>query len=231
MSIPFNSTQVEHLLEFVGYGSTAAPVWFLGMEEAGGGEANLRARLKFAVIEDLRDAHLQLGITRFHDDPKPKIQPTWRAMSYIMLRLADREPTRDAIRKHQSQQLGRSRGKTLLLELMPIPKPKLKSWEYDKLLPQFPSCEDYYCQIKPRRVEMIRRLINQHAPQVLVAYGKKYWDDFRQLFPNVAFTTEGQFEWAISDGTLVVFSDHFTAPSMNGKLEDLVNLIRSRSPQ
>jgi hypothetical protein len=28
--------ELQHLLDFVGYGELSAPVWFLGMEEAGG---------------------------------------------------------------------------------------------------------------------------------------------------------------------------------------------------
>lgn len=231
MSTAFNKTEAEHLLAFIGYGHLQAPTWFLGMEEAGGGEANLRARLKFDQIEDLRNAHLQLGIRCFHDGPRPKIQRTWRGLSYIMLRLNNQEPTRDAIRKYQSRQLGRSSGETLLLELMPIPKPTLKSWDYGDLLPEFQSREEYYRKIKPQRIEMLQRLIRKHSPRILVAYGKRYWNDFRQLFADVEFSAESQFEWAVTAETLVVFADHFTAPSMNGKLENLVDLIRSRKSQ
>jgi len=32
------------LLDFIGYGRLDAPVWILGMEEAGGGEENLKIR-------------------------------------------------------------------------------------------------------------------------------------------------------------------------------------------
>jgi len=37
--------ELEHLLNFIGYGNLDADVWFLGMEEAGGGEVNIRTRL------------------------------------------------------------------------------------------------------------------------------------------------------------------------------------------
>jgi hypothetical protein len=36
--------ELNHLCDFVGYGTLSAKVWFPGMEEAGGGENNLRAR-------------------------------------------------------------------------------------------------------------------------------------------------------------------------------------------
>ena len=103
----FTEKEVEHLLNFVGYGSADASVWFLGMEEAGGGEDNLRARLTFNSIEDLREAHLKLGLRQFHDFKRPRIQRTWRGMSYVMLRLNQEEPSRETIRKYQSTQLGR----------------------------------------------------------------------------------------------------------------------------
>ena len=32
------NNELEHLLNFIGYGRLDTPVWFLGMEEAGGGE-------------------------------------------------------------------------------------------------------------------------------------------------------------------------------------------------
>jgi hypothetical protein len=48
MSARLTDRELIHLLEFVGYGTLDAGVWFLGMEEAGGGEDNLRKRLKQA---------------------------------------------------------------------------------------------------------------------------------------------------------------------------------------
>jgi hypothetical protein len=34
-------TELEHLLNFIGYGKLSADVWFLGMEEGGGGANNI----------------------------------------------------------------------------------------------------------------------------------------------------------------------------------------------
>ncbi len=38
---PVSDEELGHLLDFIGYGRLDAPVWFLGMEEAGGGEERL----------------------------------------------------------------------------------------------------------------------------------------------------------------------------------------------
>ena len=52
------------MLNFVGYGRFDAKVWFIGMEEAGGGEDNIRKRLLFRQVEDCAEAHKILGITQ-----------------------------------------------------------------------------------------------------------------------------------------------------------------------
>ena len=36
-----SDNELDHLLNFIGYGTLDADVWFLGMEEAGGGEAKI----------------------------------------------------------------------------------------------------------------------------------------------------------------------------------------------
>ena len=41
-------------------------------------------------------------------------------------------------------ELGLFGGNTLLTKRMPIPKPKVKRWRYEELIPQFASREDYY---------------------------------------------------------------------------------------
>ena len=63
---PLSDHELVHLLEFVGYGELDAPIWFVGMEEAGGGDDNIRRRLKFKKVEDCAEAHRILGITKHH---------------------------------------------------------------------------------------------------------------------------------------------------------------------
>lgn len=92
MTTSITDSELEHLLNFIGYGKLNADVWFLGMEEAGGGEANIRARLKFHKVEDCAQAHKFLGITKHHAGKKV-IQRTWWGMCYIMLRLPEKLPT------------------------------------------------------------------------------------------------------------------------------------------
>jgi hypothetical protein len=78
---PLTDEQLDYLLDFIGYGTLAADVWFLGMEEAGGGEDNIHTRLNFRTVEDCAKAHKLLGVTKLHWG-KRIIQPTWRGMCY-----------------------------------------------------------------------------------------------------------------------------------------------------
>jgi len=213
---PFTDDEVEHLLQFVGYGTLGADVWFIGMEEAGGGEASLRTRLQFDPVEDCADAHRLLGITKHHWGPK-RIQPTWGGMTRVMLALKGIPPTTENVREYQASRLGRHDGCTLLAELMPIPKPHVSAWGYEHLLPQFVNGDHYYRVVKPRRIAYLQQLLSAYAPRAVVCYGKAYWQDYRTLFPRAMFTSHDQFEVAVIERTTVVLTGHFTARSMNKK--------------
>ena len=158
MAAPITDSELRHLLGFLGYGNLNGDVWFIGMEEGGGGEDNIRVRLKFEVIEDCFEAHKKLGIFHHHTGKK-SIQRTWGWISYIMLILQGESGDRESKRKYQVEQLGRSRGKTFLCELMPLPKPKLSAYDYLDLIPQFLNREDYYSKVKPKRIKKIKDLL------------------------------------------------------------------------
>lgn len=217
--------ELEHLLNFVGYGRLDAPVWFLGMEEAGGGEENIRARLKFRTVEDCAEAHRTLGITKHHWG-KRVIQRTWRGMCYLMLKMENKPTDVESIRRYQAESLGRFGGQTLLVELMPIPKHDIGAWGYEVLIPHFQSREDYYQQIKPRRLAYLKMLLRENNPKMVVGYGKSYWAEYKALFPEMRFARLGQFEFAEAAGQKIVLTDHFTAHSMNGKLDDVAGILK-----
>ena len=217
--------QLEHLLSFIGYGRLEAETWFLGMEEGGGGEENIRARLDFKPVEDCMNAHEILGIRDWHWD-KRKIQRTWRGMCYIMLRMNGVEPTRENIRNYQAEQLGRSNGDTLVCELMPLPKASVDAWGYEKLLPQFLSRRDYYKKIKPIRIQLLRKLTAESQPRRIIAYGKSFWPEYIEIFKDFQFHKTGQFLKANHHHTQILLTDHFTARTMNHKLDEVVDLLK-----
>jgi hypothetical protein len=57
---PLSRAELDHLLDFIGYGRLEAPVWFLGQGEAGGGEQNVRARIGWQPVMDCEQAHESL---------------------------------------------------------------------------------------------------------------------------------------------------------------------------
>lgn len=221
-----NDSELEILLNFVGYGNLKADVWFLGMEEAGGGEENLRLRLKFRLVEDCAEAHQILGITQHHTGRKV-IQPTWRGMSYIMLAFAGKPTDKEHIRNYQADLLGRFRGNSLLCELLPIPKPSIGDWEYKSFIPQFKSAQEYYRVVMPRRIKYLRSLIEEHKPKSIICYGKSYWNSYKELFGDLDYAQNGQFLVARTAMTRVLFTDHFTSRTMNGKFDEVAALLRS----
>jgi hypothetical protein len=219
------NNELEHLLNFVGYGRLDAPVWFLGMEEAGGGEDNLRARLKLRAVEDCAEAHRILGITKHHWGRRV-IQHTWRGMCYIMLKLDNKATDAESIRTYQAASLGRFGGQTLLIELMPVPKSSIGAWGYEELIPQYASREDYYLKVKPYRLTYLQGLIRENKPQIVIGYGKSYWPEYRALFSGMDFSPRGQFLVSKATGLTVVLTDHFAAQSMNGRLDEVVSILK-----
>ncbi len=219
MTNALSDKELEKLLKFVGYGKLNADVWFIGMEEAGGGEKNIRSRLEFKdVVVDCAEAHETLGISKHHRGKKV-IQRTWGGMCSVMLRLEGLETDRESVRNYQAYCLGSSHGSTLLCELMPIPKPSIGSWGYEKLIPQFASRDEYYQVVKPCRVKHLQRLLREHRPKIVIGYGKKYWTYYKELFPDLKFASSGQFLTAETEDMVVVLTDHFTARTMNGDLK------------
>lgn len=223
----FTDQEVNKLLSFIGYGDVRANVWFIGMEEGGGDEENLRRRLNFEKVEDCRDAMEKLGIRDWHWGTQ-RIQRTWRGMCHIMLVLGGVQPSREEIRKYQVEMLGRAAGDTLLTELMPIPKPRLNTWTYSELFPQFGNAEEYYSEVKPGRIKMLRNLFETCKPEIVICYGKKFHPDFLEIFPLAGFErVNGLFSRAHANGSKIFLTDHFTARSMNTGLDSIAQAIKS----
>jgi hypothetical protein len=226
--MPLTDHELNSLLAFIGYGTLDADIWFLGMEEAGGGEENIRIRVGFEPVEDCAEAHRKLGVTNLHWG-KRKIQRTWRSMCYIMLALDGHQPRTKNIRSYQAERLGRIRGNTLLTELMPIPKSKISQCGYEDLLPQFSSRKDYYEQVKPGRIQYLQGILVKHSPKVVIGYGKAFWSAYKELFPEMKFSVRGGFEVGKSTKTLAIMTGHFTARSMNGRLDEVVSIVEQES--
>ena len=216
----------ERILAFIGYGQLNARIWILGMEEAGGGEDNLTTRSQFNPVEDLYAAHPKLGITKHHEDSRT-IQPQWGRMADLMLRLGGtKSPTREQRRNYQAEQLGRSYGDTLLVELMPVPKPNLSAFDYPETFPEYASASSYYQGVLPDRIRLLRKLIENHTPRVIVAYGSAFWRHYRSIMEPSFESVSNGFTVLSIQHTSMILIPFWTSRSMNGRLEALEETIR-----
>ncbi len=214
----------ERLLRFIGYGRLDAPIWFLGMEEGGGGEERLSIQSKFNQIEDLRDAHRKLDIREWHEGRR-KLQPQWNKMSEFMLRVEGHSgPTREERRAYQAEHLGRSHGNSLLLELLPLPKPNVKSWDYSLSFPEYVDVAAYRNAIVPQRIALISILVAKHKPRIIVAYGKEYWGYYRQIMSAVEFSERSGFSVGSMGETTMILTHFLSRKEMNGRHEILANI-------
>ncbi len=187
-----SSDQVRHLLAFLGYGNPAGRFWFIGMEEQGAAvsedfDLELQWRLSFAQIEDLIPAHGRW--VQFKNDEAfdpTKLVRTWSIMSKLVLRLSGSSDwqSQAAVRDFQAEHLGRTDGETFLTELLPLPAPSLAHWPYAAY---FPARADYVSQVLPGRLNELRALFDLHYPELVVCYGKGYWDLHKQLFKPAEF--------------------------------------------
>lgn len=216
------------LQDFIGYGRLDAPVWFLGMEEAGGGEDKLKIRAGFSRVEDLGSAQTRLGYG-FHFEGRRKRQPQWWIMADVMIRLnGNSNPERDDRRLYQATRLGRIDGETLLLDLMYIPKPSLRDWNYPLSFPEFQSASDFYSAALSSRVRLLSDLIEDYRPPVIVAYGKTFWDYFRTLLPNAREYVDRDFNVRDSGHTIMILTHMLSTKEINGRTPALAEIIRAR---
>lgn len=130
MNKAFTQSQIDHLLEFIGYGRLKADIWSLVMQENGGDEENLRARLKYEEVEKILSKAQQVhGISQTQRD--------WRGMSEIMLRLEDKTPDEAMLRPDERTAGPEAWRHTGVLAVPPILAAEGAGWGYSTLLPEF----------------------------------------------------------------------------------------------
>lgn len=164
-------------------------MWFVGMEQGGGGSQDelqkrldawaLRGRGRF---DDLYEYCLAIGEPRW-TRPHPPIQSTWKHLIRLALVSMGEEPDIGSIRRFQSEALGRRSGDTCLIELLPLPARNLSTWGYDKwtTLPELTSRRGYLLDLGARREAGLRKLIDEYAPRTVVFYGLGYRDRWQGI--------------------------------------------------
>jgi len=190
--------------QFFGYGRWDAPVWFVGLEEAGAGtQEELQTRLRAwdqcgrRELEDAPSFYPACGQHQWHGQ-NATLQHTWRRLIRVLL-LARGEPVAaDTLLDFQKHALGASFGQVCLTELFPLPAPNHLQWPYEchEDLPAWMRNREQFMQtILPGRASMLREKIALHHPRAVVFY---FWKP-RSLAEAVA---GGEFKPVIPEKLL-----------------------------
>ncbi|MGO9266421.1 MAG: hypothetical protein ACLQBA_16330 [Candidatus Binataceae bacterium] len=183
--------ELRRIVDFLGYGSEAADIWFVGLEEGlgqtDGGDAliNLKARGKFYPVMDLVDAHLRL-IERgevIDIQRRNSFTQVWTWMAKIVRAREgandwqDLEKAKDFVRYG----LGRATGNNFLTELSSIPSRRVndKSW-YKWFQGRIDDLDE---RLALRRKKLCQ-LLRTSQPSLVICYGSagKNWNRFSELF-------------------------------------------------
>jgi len=172
---------------FFGFGHWKAPIWFVGIEEAGGETIEevhdrIQAWAGFGQSKVLQDAPQFYPASRqmsWHG-PKAKPQDTWKQLIRVLLVARGQNDTPDMILNYQRNRLGAADGETCLLELFPLPSPSVDCWNYAdwSKLPWLQTRTAYEQNVLSHRISLLRQSIDHHRPRVVIFYGDgqlKHW--------------------------------------------------------
>lgn len=149
-----------------GFGSWDAPFWFIGLEPGAADDkpdyllrcANAWNRSGGTELVDCVAYHRELGFTKWHELPRPPLQPTWRALIRLLLVVQNGSAAREEVRAYQRSHWGMMKGETAVLELSSLAARNLRT-DRDR--------STYLLQ----RVTSLRSRIQEHLPKLVVMYG------------------------------------------------------------
>jgi len=178
------------LYNWLGYGNPNGPIWFVGIEE-GGAEiwrwgtqtlsSSLQIRSRFRKAMDFRSVwedEYGIPLETFRG------MTTWHYMACFLLAFRNQPVNTDAVRDFvfHSKQLGRRLdGDHFLCELLPLPRKSKDSLEGYEVM--WDSVKDYYAEVIPNRIEMIKdTLKNSSGVNLIVSYNKEFTELIQNIF-------------------------------------------------
>lgn len=184
--------------EWFGYGTWAAPYWFVGMEPGGDGDATHEAwsRLGSGELIDCKAHHLECGFARWHGSERPPTQSTWRRLIQLLLAFKGEATDMDTVARYQRDRLGCVRDETALIELSAHHAVNLSIWT-DRTA------------YRDERIELIRSRLDEHHPRFVMFYGRTYRAEYERI-TGLPFRSDGSV-WR--GNTLCVLTTHPAARS------------------
>ncbi|MGD0508239.1 MAG: hypothetical protein ABSA27_10605 [Terriglobales bacterium] len=175
-----------------GYGTWAAPYWFLGPEQGMAPFENddLKRRIEAwryfgsRDLDDCREFHLRIGETRWHNE-NAILQSTWKKLLLTLMAYFGRSTDEGTRLDYQRHEWGSQSGETCVIELSGLAAHSLKV-ERDR------EC------FRAERVSEIRERMRVHKPEFVVMYGKsrKYWKAWNEISDGAKAISEGDFTFA-----------------------------------
>lgn len=177
-----NKIVEEYALGFFGYGSWKAKIWFVGMEEGGGGDiGDVNGRLiawdqrNRQMLEDCRSFHLVRGERRWHDG-SGQLQRTWKQLIRMFLLANGRSDNFQEWLAFQQNEFGKKGGEVCTIELLPLPSPGIGVWNYSSWssMPWLQSRDNYQIYLFEKRSLAIQAKIKDHRPPIVIFYGSSW---------------------------------------------------------
>ena len=191
----------EYANTFRTYGDLSNKVWFMGLEEGGGGSLK-QAATKLCAWKDngskseeyLSGPGAEPGVVnKFFPaaGKQAQLQKTWSNQLRVLLGIQGEELSNDSVRQLQTTAHGTAGGPTCLMELFPLPCKDAGSWVYNKVpfdekvdVNDFVSKKSYYSAYLPRRLDKIKSILSEHKPQALVCMTWTYRDSLLTLLDS-----------------------------------------------
>ena len=162
----------EMALQSYGYGRWAARYWFIGPEQGQGGYENndLKPRAEAwryfggRELDDCRHFHARINETRWESE----LQTTWRRLMLLFMTFLARPTDEASLLTYQREKWGALNGETCVIELSGLAAKSFKTPRNRRLF-------------RNERIEVIRKRMLDHKPELLVMYGLSHKSDFQKI--------------------------------------------------
>ena len=198
------TTLAGYMESFFGYGRWSAPIWFIGIEEAGGrNEREMEQRLAVwssrgnNELEDAPTFYPESGNQGWHGECS-SIQATWKQLiRMLLLARSERDDDRDIL-DYQRLYFGTATGDTCMAELLPLPSPDTAIWNYGDWsdIPQLKTPQTYHAEMFVPRSAVLKKRCISYLPSVVIFYGLELADG-TSLLPVCSRIAGGWFDQAI----------------------------------
>lgn len=206
------SLLTKYASKFLGYGNWDSPIWFVGIEEAGGeSEHEVAHRLQTwsqrgeRQLEDVHEFYAALENRQWQGE-KAVLQRTWAGLIRVLLLARGEIDSYQNIRKYQREQIG----DLCLSELLALPSPSTDQWKYVgwSELDWLQSRHACLQATSPTRIASLKEQLHTKKPKAVIFYGTTIPEG--SLFPYWEMIAGTDFVQGVADEKLFKWSTNET---------------------